>query len=110
MGASAWAAPSGKITLVMDNDAPTMDPHRHAERSGVTVNWQMFDSLMFRQNDMRIVPGLAESYKILSPTVIQMNLRKNVQFHNGEPFNAKRRSSAWKECSTPRPSLPVSLR
>jgi peptide/nickel transport system substrate-binding protein len=89
IGPAAWAAPSGKITLVMDNDAPTMDPHRHAERSGVTVNWQMFDSLMFRQNDMKIVPGLAESYKILSPTVIQMTLRKNVQFHNGEPFNAQ---------------------
>jgi hypothetical protein len=37
------AAPSGKVTLVMDNDAPTMDPHRHAEVR-VTVNWQMFDS------------------------------------------------------------------
>jgi peptide/nickel transport system substrate-binding protein len=89
MGASAWAAPSGKITLVMDNDAPTMDPHRHAERSGVTVNWQIFDSLMYRQNDMKVVPGLAESYKVLSPTVIQVTLRKNVQFHNGEPFNAQ---------------------
>lgn len=85
---STWSSLTGKVTFVIDSDAPTMDPHKHAERSGVIVNWQIFDSLMYRNNDMKIEPGLADSFKIITPTLIQLNLRKNVQFHNGEPFNA----------------------
>ena len=89
IGGSAWAAPSGKITAALDTDPPTMDPHRHAERAGVIANYQVFDALFFRQSDMKVVPNLAESFKVISPTVIQLNLRKGVQFHNGEPFNAE---------------------
>ena len=89
MGTFAWAAPSGKVTIGVDTDTPTMDPHRHAEAIGRTVNWQIFDSLLLRRADMKIGPNLAESYKVVNPTTIEMSLKKGVQFHNGEPFNAQ---------------------
>ena len=38
---------------------------------------------------MKVINCLAEDYKVLSPTLVQLNLRKGVQFHNGEPFNAQ---------------------
>ncbi len=88
-GSLAWAAPTGKITVGMDTDTPTMDPHKHAERAGTTVMYQIFDCLFFRQQDMKLINTLVEDYKVLSPTVVQLNLRKGVQFHNGEPFNAQ---------------------
>ena len=85
----AMAAPTGKITVAFDTDTPTMDPHMHAERAGVIVNWHIFDSLFFRQNDMSVVPGLVESYETLDPTTLQLKLKQGIKFHNGEDFNAE---------------------
>jgi peptide/nickel transport system substrate-binding protein len=85
----AMAAPKGKLTIAFDTDTPTMDPHAHAERAGVIVNWHFYDSLLLRQDDMTIVPGLAKSYKLLDNTTLQLDLRDGVTFHNGEPFNAE---------------------
>ena len=85
----AMAAPTGKINVAFDTDTPTMDPHMHAERAGVIVNWHIFDSLFFRQSDMTVVPGLVESYETLEPTTLQLKLKQGIKFHNGEPFNAE---------------------
>lgn len=83
------AASKSQITIAFDTDVPTMDPHMHAERAGVIVNWHTFDSLFFRQNDMTVVPSLIEEYEAINPTTVRLNLRQDVKFHNGEPFNAK---------------------
>ena len=37
---------------------------------------------------MRLTGGLAESWRLVSPTTYQFKLRRGVKFHNGEPFNA----------------------
>jgi len=83
------AAPTSQITIALDTDVPTMDPHGHAERAGVIVNWHNFDSLFFRRSDMKIVPSLARSFKVINPTTVELYLREDVKFHNGEPFNAQ---------------------
>ncbi len=53
-----------------------------------TVGAAVFDSLVGRDADGRIVPELAESWKALDDTTWQFKLRRNVVFHDGEPFNA----------------------
>jgi peptide/nickel transport system substrate-binding protein len=42
-----------------------------------------------RDSDNRIVPQLAESWKLLDELTWQFKLRRGVVFHNGEPCNAE---------------------
>jgi len=86
--APAMAAPEGKIVVAFDTDTPTMDPHGHAERAGVIINWHLFDSLFFRQKDMKVVPGLIKGYSVVDDVTVDLDLRDDVKFHNGEPFTA----------------------
>jgi peptide/nickel transport system substrate-binding protein len=83
------AAPRGQIVVGADTDTPTMDPHGHSERIGHIINWHLYDSLFYRQADTTTVPALAESYKVVNPTTVDLKLRRGVKFHNGEPFNAE---------------------
>ena len=53
------------------------------------VGVSMFDSLVGRDADNRIVPQLAESWKALDDMTWQLKLRRGVVFHDGEPFNAE---------------------
>jgi peptide/nickel transport system substrate-binding protein len=53
------------------------------------VNWHIFDPLFRRDSrTARLKPGLATSIKNLSQNKWEIVLRKGVQFHNGEPFDA----------------------
>lgn len=61
----------------------------HNERTGIIVNWHMFDSLLTRDPaNMAVVPHLAESFKAVNDLTWEFKLRKGVKFHNGEEFDA----------------------
>ncbi|MDP2790658.1 MAG: ABC transporter substrate-binding protein [Rectinemataceae bacterium] len=50
----------------------------------------IYDGLTYRGTDAKLVPKLAEKRENLDGGKrIRFTLRKNVVFHNGEPFNAK---------------------
>ncbi len=50
-------------------------------------NWG--DTLLYRDPDRKqIVPCLAESVRWTDPRTLEFKLRKDVHFHNGEPFDA----------------------
>lgn len=51
---------------------------------------QVFDGLIMRTPDMKLVPGLATKWEFLdNNTKLRFTLREGVKFHNGEPFNAE---------------------
>ncbi|MDR7455638.1 MAG: ABC transporter substrate-binding protein, partial [Armatimonadota bacterium] len=47
------------------------------------------DKLLERGPDMRIIPWLATSYRVVSDTTWEFRLRDDVYFHNGEKFGAQ---------------------
>lgn len=53
-----------------------------------TVATSVFEGLVDRTLDLKLQPGLAESWEYLDDNTLQFKLRKGVQFHDGEPFNA----------------------
>lgn len=66
------------------DDGATVDPH--AVNSGVThaFNFQIYESLIRRDNDGGMHPGLAESWKLTDdPRVWTFVLREGVKFHDG---------------------------
>lgn len=86
----ADAAPKGRVVVALGSDAPTLDPHMHTARMAIIVGWHIYDNLYSREpKSGRPVPSLAEAARNVGPTTWELKLRRNVRFHNGEPFEAE---------------------
>lgn len=48
----------------------------------------VFDTLIERKTDGKLVPSLAESYDV-KDNVLHIKVKKNISFHNGDPLNAE---------------------
>src|SRR5437763_4331794 len=66
-----------------------LDPTMNLSSIRAAVGASMFDSLVGRDGSGKLVPELAESWKLLDDTTWQLRLRRGVIFHDGEPFNAE---------------------
>src|SRR5258708_6047205 len=66
------------------------------------VTGHIFDGLVERDNNLKIVPALAsELPKLVTPTIWEVKLRKGVKFHNGEEFNAESVKFSLERVKTP---------
>ncbi len=86
---AAWAAPSGKVVVAQGVDPTTLDPHDHEETPAYNVLLNLYDTLLIRDKDLKVIPWLATSYKLVNPTTWEFKLRQGVKFHNGEEFDAE---------------------
>src|SRR2546428_674272 len=87
--AAALAAPEGKIVIAQGVDPTTLDPQWHEETPAYNVLLNIYDTLLFRDKDLKIIPWLAESWKLVNPTTWEFKIRKGVTFHNGEEVDAE---------------------
>ena len=86
-GVLGWAA--GDILVIgVHQDVTTLDPGNHRDRTTETVIRNMYDGLVTRTTDMVVVPQLAESWEVVSPTEWVFHLREGVKWHDGELFTA----------------------
>lgn len=88
------AAPSthaaGTLTVALHQDPGNWDPIATFLVSWGAVGGQVFDGLIIRTPDMKLVPGLATKWEFLDKNAkLRFTLRQNVKFHNGEPFDAE---------------------
>ena len=86
---TAAAAPEGRIVVAQGVDPTTLDPHFHEETPAYNVLLNIYDTLLFRDRDEKIIPWLAESWRVVTPTTWEFKLRHGVVFHNGEEFDAE---------------------
>ncbi|MGL4577257.1 MAG: ABC transporter substrate-binding protein [Burkholderiaceae bacterium] len=86
----AAAGLSHAVTFKMANqgDALSLDPHSLNESLQLSFLTNIYEPLVNRGKDMKVVPGLATSWKQTAPTVWRFELRKGVKFHDGSPFTA----------------------
>jgi peptide/nickel transport system substrate-binding protein len=66
----------------------SFDPHRDVSIPTLTVNANIYDTLLTRGDNMQIGPALAASFRRVSDTILELKLRHGVVFQNGEPFDA----------------------
>ncbi len=85
----AHAAPRGQLVAALDSDRETLDPHQATGTIDYMVLMHVFDHLIARNPEsMKLVGGLAESWKFVDDNTWDFRIRKGVKFHNGEPLNA----------------------
>src|SRR6266699_1490091 len=96
------AAPEGKIVIAQGVDPTTLDTMNQQETPASVVTGHIFDGLVERDNNLKIVPALAsELPKLVAPTIWEVKLRKGVKFHNGEEFNAESVKFSLERVKTP---------
>ncbi len=87
----AFSVPADAVTFkwARGQDATTLDPHAQNSGQNFGVLHQIYEPLVHRDQESKLVPALAVSWTITSdPTVWEFKLRPNVKFHNGNAFNA----------------------
>jgi len=81
---------AGTLTVALHHDAGNWDPIATFLVSWGGIGSQVFDGLIMRTPDMKLVPGLATKWEFLEKnTKLRFTLRPNVKFHNGELFDAE---------------------
>jgi peptide/nickel transport system substrate-binding protein len=87
---AAVAAPEGKVIIAQGVDPSTLDTMNQQETPASVVAGHIFDKLVDRDANLKIIPALAtELPRLVSDRVWEVKLRKGVKFHNGEEFNAE---------------------
>jgi peptide/nickel transport system substrate-binding protein len=84
----AGMARAQDLTMGLGGNITSMDPHFHnlAPNNGIAVH--LFDRLVHQDEQQRLIPGLAESWKPVDDTTWEFKLRRGVKFHDGSDFNA----------------------
>lgn len=83
-------APASSQSLRYANQGTlkSLDPYSFKESTTIAHHAHVYEGLTARDKDLKIVPGLAESWETPEPTRWRFHLRKGVKFHNGDPFTA----------------------
>jgi len=90
LAAAVLAAPAAGKTLrwASQGDPQTADPYSQNEGLTNTFSQAVHDTLVMRDNALKLVPGLAVSWQQVNPTTWRFSLRRDVRFHDGTPFTA----------------------
>src|ERR1700755_3631063 len=91
LSAIAFAmTPASAQTLRYANqgDLKSLDPYTLKETTTIAHHGHIYEGLVTRDKDLKIVPALAESWETPEPTRWRFHLRKGVKFHNGDAFTA----------------------
>jgi peptide/nickel transport system substrate-binding protein len=82
------AATAQTLRIASAFDPQTMDPHGLALLYHSRVAFQIYDSLVGRDEAFVSEPALATSWQATSPTTWRFKLRAGVRFHDSSPFTA----------------------
>ncbi len=94
--------PKGTLTIGLTTDIKTVELPNAPERQTANAAQTMYDSLVFPEVDGSYSPALAEKWEVSADgTTYTFHLRKDVTFHNDEPFTADAVVYSWKIYSAP---------
>jgi len=92
LGAALWgAAPDmsfAKQRFVIDitSEPSSLDPHKQWNNDSYFVYRNIFDNLITRSDKGEIQPEIATSWKQVSDSVTEFQIRSDVKFHDGRPL------------------------
>ncbi|NLE59831.1 MAG: ABC transporter substrate-binding protein [Planctomycetes bacterium] len=90
------AKPTGTLRVALSGDPNSLYIPATADKNSDIAASQLYDPLVFQDDDGNIVPALAERWEVSADgTEYTFYLREGVVFHNGEPFNADDVIATW---------------
>ncbi|SBW10884.1 putative oligopeptide ABC transporter (Substrate-binding protein) [uncultured Alphaproteobacteria bacterium] len=89
MGLAATAANAADLRIGLSAEPSALDPHYHNLVPNNAMAKHAFNTLVEQDENQRLEPGLATSWKAVDDTTWEFKLRKGVKFHDGTPFTAK---------------------
>jgi peptide/nickel transport system substrate-binding protein len=87
--AQVATAPLKPLVAAVGTEPSTLDAQAVIDRNSRIASSGIFESLLDRDTNEKLVPWLAESYSPVDESSWRFTLRRGVTFHNGEPFNAE---------------------
>src|SRR5215471_12138908 len=86
---AAFALPAAAQTLqvAVSSAVTSIDPHYHNLAPNTSLATQIFNRLVEMDEHAKLVPGLAESWKLIAPDTWELKLR-DAKFQNGNAFVA----------------------
>lgn len=92
--------PTGELTVALPNDPTSLYTALASDRTALNAAWQLYDSLVFVDENGELQPALAESWQVSDDGLsYTFTLRQGVTFHNGEPFTAADVVTTWEQGS-----------
>ncbi|HEY6240685.1 MAG TPA: ABC transporter substrate-binding protein [Burkholderiales bacterium] len=78
-----------ELRIGLAADVTSMDPHFLNLQPNLNIGWHVFDALTHVDEDTRLIPGLAVSWRAIDPTTWEFRLRRGVKFHDGTELTAE---------------------
>jgi peptide/nickel transport system substrate-binding protein len=89
-GAPQSNTPPNTLIVALEAEPPELDPNLSSAYVDRQVMASIYDKLVDINQEGEIVPVLASSYEVSDDeTVYTFELREDVEFHDGTPFNAE---------------------
>lgn len=85
----AQAAPERAVSIGLQAAITSIDPHYHNLSPNNSMLLHIFEPLIVRDPNQKLVPALATSWKAIDDLTWEFKLRKNVKWHDGSPFTAE---------------------
>ncbi|MFZ5374895.1 MAG: peptide-binding protein [Campylobacterota bacterium] len=86
---SVWLIAS-TLHLSASSNPARLNPLIATDSASSSISGFLFNSLVkYDESGTKIVGDLAESYRFLTPTLIEFTLRRGVVWHDGTPFTAR---------------------
>lgn len=77
----------GTMTVALASDVANLDPLKSSLYVDRLIHYQMYDSLIATDKNLKLLPSLALSWETSDPTALVFKLRPGVKFHDGTDFN-----------------------
>lgn len=87
-GGSGDSASKDTLTVVVNSDPGTLDPHDNVNFAPHQIKRQIYETLVVRDESGELVPWLAESWEYEDDETIVFKIRQGVYFHNGDELKA----------------------
>ncbi len=78
-----------EVAIGLQAAITSIDPHYHNLSPNNGLLLHIFEPLIKRDANMKLVPGLATSWRAVDDLTWEFKLRRNVKFHDGSPFTAE---------------------
>ncbi|MGY8870746.1 MAG: ABC transporter substrate-binding protein [Pseudomonadales bacterium] len=86
----ALATEKPDFVVAVQKNPPTMEPSRENKNVAMRIIYNVLDTLIDIDfnDDFKLIPGLATSWKRIDDKTVEFKLRTGVKCHNGEDFDA----------------------